>query len=68
MYVVTAIRRRGATHAVSLVEFTWNMPRRRAFDVSTSGSERAFAIRYMLINMGIQERDLGIVGNMSEQT
>jgi len=47
-YVVTAIRRRGATHAVSFVEFTWNIPKRRAFGVSTSGNERAFANRYML--------------------
>jgi hypothetical protein len=47
-YVIVAIPRSGATHAVSLVEFTWNIPGRRAFGVSTSGNERAFANRYML--------------------
>jgi len=47
-YVVTAIPRRGATQAVALVEFTMNIPRRRAFGVSTPGSELTLANRYML--------------------
>lgn len=48
LYATTAIWRRGATQAVSLVEFTVNIPGRRAFGVSTPGSERALANRYML--------------------
>ena len=48
MYVVAAIRRRGATQEVLPVEPTVNIPGRRAFGVSTSGNEPALASRYML--------------------
>ena len=47
-YVVVAVRRRGATQEVALVEFTLNIPRRRGLGVSTPGSELALANRYML--------------------
>ena len=60
MYVAAAIWRRGATQDVSLVEPTANIPGRRAFGVSTPGSERALANRYMLgqpvVSSGTPER------------
>ena len=48
LYVVVAITRKGATQEVLLVEPTVKSPGRSAFGVSTPGSERALANRYML--------------------